>query len=67
MSSPFNYNPRPGVSYSGTYEVRDGMVYVTARGHVGRPTQVGGSPPETIARMILGEMVGKFGLEPDPA
>jgi hypothetical protein len=45
-----------GKTYEATYEVAQGIVTVrTAKGM--KATQVGGSPPEVLARMMLREMV----------
>ncbi|SFJ24590.1 hypothetical protein [Bradyrhizobium sp. Gha] len=41
---------------TGSYEVRSGMVHVTTEFGT-RATQVGGSPPLVIARLIAGELM----------
>jgi len=40
---------------SGTFTIRDGMVFVRSE-HGEKPAQIGGSPPEVIARLVLGEL-----------
>ena len=43
---------------TGSWAVIDGMVFVrTAHGQ--KATQVGGSPPETIARLLIRELAGE--------
>ena len=45
-----------GVTHRGTYFVQSSMVRVqSAFGN--KATQVGGTPPETIAKMLLSELV----------
>ena len=45
-----------GVAYHGTYLVQRSMIYV--RSPLGAmATQVGGSPPEAIAKLLLSELV----------
>jgi hypothetical protein len=45
-----------GVEHRGTYFVQSSMVHV--RSDAGsKATQVGGSPPETIAKILLSELV----------
>jgi len=45
-----------GIEYRGTYYVQSSMVHV--RSPLGnKSTQVGGSPPETIAKLLLSELV----------
>ena len=47
-----------GKTYTGSYNVKRGVVTVsTLKGH--KSTQVGGSPPEVIARMLLRELVSE--------
>ena len=41
---------------TGTYEVRSGIVHVTTE-FVTKSTQVGGSPPLVIARMLARELM----------
>jgi hypothetical protein len=44
-----------GVAYQGTYSVQRSMVYV--RSSLGtKATEVGESPPETIAKLLLSEL-----------
>jgi hypothetical protein len=45
-----------GVTHHGTYYVQNSLVYVDY-GDTKKATQVGGSPPASIARMLLSEMV----------
>jgi hypothetical protein len=45
-----------GVTYEGTYFVRNYMVHVLSAFGT-KATQVGRSPPEMIARMLLSELV----------
>ncbi|MEH6647972.1 hypothetical protein [Sulfitobacter sp.] len=45
------------IEVSGTYEVENGLVTVTAPNGISTTTQVGDSPAETIARMMLREIV----------
>jgi hypothetical protein len=45
-----------GVTHSGTYYVQGSTVHVrSSKG--AKATQVGGSPPEAIAKMLLSELV----------
>jgi hypothetical protein len=44
------------ITVKGTYEVKDGMITTTS-GKSKKTTQVGGSPPEVLARIMLREMV----------
>jgi hypothetical protein len=45
-----------GVAYHGTYLVQRSMIYV--RSPLGAvATQVGGSPPEAVAKLLLSELV----------
>ena len=47
-----------GVPHNGTYFVQSSMVHVQSM--LGsKATQVGGSPPETIAKLLLSELVLK--------
>jgi hypothetical protein len=47
-----------GKTYEGTYTISGGMVHVSsAHGH--ESTQISGSPPDTMARMVLRELVDK--------
>ena len=45
-----------GVTHHGYLEVDGGMVRVSYRGST-KATQIGGSPPGVLARLLLGEMV----------
>jgi hypothetical protein len=45
---------------TGNYEIRSGMVHVTTEFGT-KATQVGGSPPLTIARMLAGELMRAAG------
>jgi len=45
--------------HSAPYSVERGIVTVRHPLYGSRSTQVGGSPPETIARMLLREIVSK--------
>lgn len=48
-----------GETYKGRYKIEKRMVHVmSAFGY--ESTQIGGSEPETIAKMILGELVRKY-------
>jgi hypothetical protein len=44
------------IAVRGSYTVEDGMVTVVYRGRK-KSTQVGGSPRDSIARMVLRELV----------
>jgi hypothetical protein len=48
----------------GTMWVADGMVTVTTEDGRQKTTQVGGSPPRTLARMMLRELEGGGGRRP---
>ena len=48
---------RGGKTYSGRYTVSGRMVTVTTLDYGSKATQVGGSPPLTVARMLLRELV----------
>jgi len=41
---------------SGTFTIRDGMVFARSEDGRTKTTQIGGSPPETIARHLLREL-----------
>jgi hypothetical protein len=43
---------------TGSWAVIDGMVFVRTA-HGTKATQVGGSPPETIARLLIRELAGE--------
>ena len=45
------------IEVEGTYVVTNGMVTVTAPNGMTKTTQVGGSPPESIAKMMLREII----------
>jgi hypothetical protein len=45
-----------GVTHKGTYYVQGSTVYVQCDSGT-KATQVGGSPPESIAKLLLSEMV----------
>jgi hypothetical protein len=45
-----------GKTYEGTYYVQQSLVYVQSASG-GKATQVGGSRPEFIARLLLSELV----------
>jgi hypothetical protein len=45
-----------GITYEGTYYVQQSMVYVQSS-FGSKATQVGGSEPRAIARMLLSELV----------
>lgn len=45
------------IEIEGTYEVANKMVTVTAPNGMTKTTQVGGSPPEIIAKLMLREIV----------
>jgi hypothetical protein len=45
-----------GVAHHGTYYVSGSMVHVQSTFGT-KETQVGGSPPETIAKLLLSELV----------
>ena len=45
-----------GQQHRGTYTVNQGVVTVEYGGRT-KSTQVGGSPPATLARVLLGELV----------
>ena len=47
-----------GVMYRGTYEVKDGLITVWYRTQK-KSTQVGGSTPESLSRLLLREMVAE--------
>ena len=42
--------------HTGWYDVESGMITVTYR-LAEKTTQLGGSPPETLARLLLSEMI----------
>jgi hypothetical protein len=46
---------REGNKYTGEYSVSKGMLTVTAA-NGSKTTQLGGSPPEVLARTMLGEL-----------
>jgi hypothetical protein len=46
-----------GKQHVGTYEVKGDLVIVTSADGRREATQVGGSPPDTIARTLLRELV----------
>lgn len=48
---------RGGITYRGRYTVSGGIVTVTTLDYGHKATQVGGSPPLTIARILLRELV----------
>jgi hypothetical protein len=52
---------RNGQRYSGTYVVEREMVHVSY-GDVTKSTQVGGSPPSAIARILLSEILMESGV-----
>ena len=54
MAESFTYE-HAGKTYSGTYEVRSKMVHVTTE-FGSKSTQVGGSPPLAIAKMLAREL-----------
>ena len=55
-----------GKEYDGTYEVTGGVVTVrTAYGSQSTP-MVGDTPPEVLAKMLLGELVREEKARPDP-
>ena len=58
-----------GKSYSGKYWEESGMVYVRAYNPGGasrlKCTQIGRTPPASMARILLGEMVKSGQVEPD--
>ena len=56
VESPFTVNFK-GKEYSGDYQIADGIVTVFHDGK-SKSTQVGGSQPEMLARLLLLEMVG---------
>ena len=45
-----------GQTYRGSYQVT-GKLLTVVRAYGTKSTQVGGSPPETLAKMLLGELV----------
>ena len=47
-----------GVTYTGSFEVRDGMVHVSSA-YGSDSTQVSGTPADTVARIVLSELVSK--------
>lgn len=49
---------RGAKTYKATYRIEKGMITVSS-GHGSKTTQLGSSPPETLARMILGEMINE--------
>jgi hypothetical protein len=53
MAKPERYEVKTEIA--GEYEVDDGMVTVFYSGRE-KSTQVGGSPPDVIARLLLGEL-----------
>jgi len=46
-----------GVRYDGRYGIHRGVMTVTYAGVDSKRTQVGGTPPEVLARMLLSELV----------
>ena len=52
---------RDGKAYQGNYTMKRGTVYVEYSGHR-QAAQVGNSPPRTIARMVLSDLVTKSQL-----
>ncbi len=46
-----------GKTYTGTWRTEKGLVTVTSFELGSQTTQIGGSPPESIARIMLGELV----------
>lgn len=44
------------IDYVAEYTVKNGMITVTAA-HGHKTTQVGGSPPEALAKMLLRELI----------
>ena len=58
--------PEIEIPVRGTYEVQEGMVTVVYRGRK-KSAEVGGSLPETIARLVLRELVeGPSGIGSTP-
>jgi hypothetical protein len=56
---------RNGHTYSGTFSVEKGMVRVSSGYGPGSETiQVGGSPPDVIARILLSEMIAEHYSSP---
>lgn len=47
-----------GNTYKATYRIEKGMIIVST-GRGSKTTQLGSSPPETLARIILGEMINE--------
>jgi hypothetical protein len=45
-----------GRTYTGSYEV-SGRVITVRTAHGSRATQVGGTPPDTMAKMLLRELI----------
>ena len=48
---------RGGKTYKGYYEVSKGIVTVTTPMYGSKSTQVGNSPPATLARIMLRELI----------
>jgi hypothetical protein len=46
-----------GITYNGAYSVRNGMITVKSEFGTKTTIQIGGTPPQVLARIILGEMV----------
>jgi hypothetical protein len=50
---------RDGKTYRGEYRVEKGMMEVTTAAGGRKRTQLGGTPAEALARLLLGELINE--------
>ncbi|MDR4306559.1 hypothetical protein IHQ68_08010 [Chelatococcus sambhunathii] len=50
-----------GREISGSYQVKDGLITVTADAGGSKTTQLGGTPVETLAKMLMRELAREAG------
>ena len=62
MTTPIEITTVDGSTIDGHFAESGGMVHVTYAGH-SKSTQVGGSPADSIAKMLLRELAGEVALE----
>jgi hypothetical protein len=58
MSKPIVWHTHKSEWGTGSWAVIDGMVFVRTA-HGTKATQLGGSPPETIAKLLIRELAGE--------
>lgn len=46
-----------GQRHTGTYSIQSGVITVNLSGHGSKSTQIGASPAEHLAKLLLGELV----------